>query len=213
MRQIDLLENIQECEIEQFEARIPRNINDKQTMYRLFEADLFGNRQVIYELEQAFCWFRHRDTCESPYPSWALRYKVPGYRKWSAYYLEPHEVWPLAERWKREGANHNMFNLTPMMPDEHIVVQGEVMYHKELGWWFRVSKDKAPMNISLGNAEHHSGPWYWKYLQTVMTGSDYDDIRFLLERHPDSVIEFSVYNKRVGWAKGRNSIIWEVRNY
>ncbi len=34
----------------------------------------------------------------------------------------------------------------------------------------------------------------------------------LLEQFPDSVIEFSVLQREVGWAK-RRMLVWEVRDY
>ena len=43
--------------------------------------------------------------------------------------------------------------------------------------------------------------------------SSYSDLEALMEIFSDSSIEFSTYRIPVGNIKGRNTIIWEVRNY
>ena len=43
--------------------------------------------------------------------------------------------------------------------------------------------------------------------------SSYDDLMTLLEVYPDAVIEFTAYDREIGNVPGRNTIIWEVRNY
>jgi len=50
-------------------------------------------------------------------------------------------------------------------------------------------------------------------LEKNLYTSSLADIYALLEIYPDSVIEFSSYSIPVGNIKGRNAVIWEVRNY
>lgn len=218
-RQIDLEEEIAEHAIEQYEAGRSSEIRDKQTMYDLLTRGMFGNRQEIYPIEDSEDWMclcsRNLPMRGAPHPLWALRYKEPGHRQWSCYDLPPESVWPTYCDYVAEGADPNKFNLTPMMPDHLIVVQGEVQRNAQFGWCFRVSKEKRPMNVALGNfqVEHHFGPGYWLYLKQIMTDQDYEDINELLESFPNAVIEFSVYNRVVGDCPNRKTIIWEVRNY
>lgn len=44
-------------------------------------------------------------------------------------------------------------------------------------------------------------------------GASYDDLQVLFEEYPDHVVEFTCYDCFYGILKGRNSVIWEVRNY
>ena len=50
------------------------------------------------------------------------------------------------------------------------------------------------------------------FLQYETDPSDYEDLMILLDEYEDPVIEFSVLDRSVGWAK-RRMVIWEVRHY
>lgn len=201
-----------------FEKRRGNKVSDKSDMYSKLLAGTFGNRQVIYSVGAARHWFPYQEShykpfC-SPYPLWALRYKKPGFRQWSCYDLTPENVWPTYCDWVAEGADPKMFNLTPMMPDDKIVVQGEIARSEKYGWIFRVSHMNRPMNVAFGtDQQHHKGPAYWLYLKQIMDPSSYDDLQELFDTFPDSIVEFSTYSINVGDCPGRNTLIWEVRNY
>lgn len=100
-----------------------------------------------------------------------------------------------------------------MQSDEHIVLQGEV-YRSTTGLYLYCSVVKKHMRVALREAGRH----YWltaayAQLQAAMWPSDYDWLMELLTEYPDSVVEFSSYNRAVGLLPKRNTIIWEVRNY
>ena len=205
-------------------ARVTADVNTKAGMYEGLLKGLFGNRQVIFDVEESQYWLGSCDRTtdhefeterkKSPYPLWALRYKEPGYRQWSCYDLLPENVWWTYKDWCAEGADPTKFNLTPMMPDDKIVVQGEIARSDQFGWIFRVSHMKRPMNISLGTDQHHhTGPGYWLYLKQVMDDASYQELQILFERYPNATVEFSTYSINVGDCPGRNTLIWEVRNY
>lgn len=204
--------------IKRAERNATADVSTKAGMYEGLVKGLFGNRQVIYPVSESEHWFDYGESqyrpFSPPYPLWALRYKKPGYRQWSCYDLPPREVWPTYCDWVAEGADPKLFNLTPMMPDDKIVVQGEIARSEKFGWIFRVSKMKRPMNVSLGiDGQHHTGPGYWMYLKEVMDSASYLELQDLFERYPDSTIEFSTYSINVGDCPNRNTLIWEVRNY
>lgn len=50
-------------------------------------------------------------------------------------------------------------------------------------------------------------------LDAYMDPSSRDDVRDLLDLYPDATIEFSCFSRDFGMIPGRNTIIWEVRNY
>jgi hypothetical protein len=43
--------------------------------------------------------------------------------------------------------------------------------------------------------------------------SDYDDVQELLDLYPGHVVELTAFSRAVGVVPGRNTAIWEVRNY
>ena len=214
--------------VRNFEEGRPTEIKYKLDMYDLFERGLFGNRQVIYPIADAKRWV---DTAEEfyengewildwepafqpPHKLWALRYKVPNHRKWSCYDLHPFAVWGKYLTWIGEGANKDLFNLTPMMPDDKIIIQGEISRSDQFGWMFRLSTMPRPMNISLRDDPIHiNGPGGWLHLKGTMDAQSYSDIQELFETYPDATVEFSTYSINVGDCPGRNTLIWEVRNY
>ncbi len=72
-----------------------------------------------------------------------------------------------------------------------------------------------PMRITMAAGLHrHCG-----YLQTkvlldrYMDPASRDDVDALLERYPDATIEFTCFTVNVGNIPGRNTMMWEVRNY
>ncbi len=70
------------------------------------------------------------------------------------------------------------------------------------------------MNIALAEDSHHAyGVQVLDLLKPRMTESSYSDIEALFDLYPESGIEFSTYSIGVGNIPGRNTVIWEVRNY
>ena len=99
------------------------------------------------------------------------------------------------------------------MPDEHLTIQGELM-KTETGLYLLYSTKKVPMNQALAMKEEHAfGLKALIMLRQNLFPSSLSDIEALLETYPDSVIELSAYRIPVGDIHGRNTIIWEVRNY
>ena len=187
------------------------SIDNKRDMYDALKSGRFGNRQVILPISETLEWFQ--DPSTSRYPLYAIRYMIPNHKEWMAYDIVPEMVWPTICDWEAEGAKGELMNVTPMMPDDLIVVQGEAMRSAQHGWSFTLSYEKRPMRMSLGNSALHAGPIYLSVLRGLMTPSSYDDFETLFETYPDSVVEFSVYSRNVGTLPYRNTIIWEVRNY
>ena len=76
------------------------------------------------------------------------------------------------------------------------------------------TKVKKPMNIALKEKEISVNDLKAiMILKGNLSSSSYSDLETLLETFPDSVVEFSTYSILVGNIKGRNTVIWEVRNY
>jgi hypothetical protein len=99
------------------------------------------------------------------------------------------------------------------MPDERIVMQGEVLLsenHYELTY---SCARGLSMREALENAQSARGLRAKMILAQYLDPASLDDLQVLLAMYPDSVVEFSTYECNVGNIAGRNAIFWEVRNY
>ena len=113
----------------------------------------------------------------------------------------------------------------PSMPDDKILIQGEVMYGLAgIELFFTTSPN--PMHVGLAkDGGHIRGLSAKQILKAHLDPASYQDIFELLDqfsstnnlvfnaaaKHP--VVEFSTFACNVGAIPGRNTIIWEVRNY
>ena len=99
------------------------------------------------------------------------------------------------------------------MPNEHLVIQAEIM-RNENGIYLLYSRVQKPMNLALKEKEEHAfGLNALEILRRELWPSSLADVEALLELYPDSVIEFGTYDVAVGNLPGRNTVIWEVRNF
>ena len=71
-------------------------------------------------------------------------------------------------------------------------------------------------NIHMNEAMHQAKIAERLVAKTVLNHFvdpvDVDDLEDLMDQFPNSVIEFSVFQKYVGWAE-RKMVVWEVRDY
>lgn len=94
-----------------------------------------------------------------------------------------------------------------------LVFQGEV-YLSERGLYLYASTVKG---LNCRDAMRDSRSFSLEgleaklWLTTLMSPPAYDDLLELLESYPGAVVELSTFRKKVGWAEGRNTVIWEVR--
>lgn len=99
------------------------------------------------------------------------------------------------------------------MPDERLTIQGEIINHYN-GLNLLYSKIKKPMNLALAECQEYAkGLKAQLILKYFLSPSSYSDLEVLLEKYSESAIEFSTYSIPVGNIPGRNTVIWEVRNY
>lgn len=103
--------------------------------------------------------------------------------------------------------------ISPMMPDDWLVCQGEA-WETDLGRiYLHSSTAKIPMRQALKtNPEHREGLLAKEYLRAVLPYEDFEDMMSLFARYPGHVIEFSVYGCDVGTMK-RRTVWWEIRQY
>lgn len=98
------------------------------------------------------------------------------------------------------------YTISPMMPDDQLVVQGEIWDN-----YIFTSRALLPMRQALREAGEHRELTAAKvYLQHLLPSEDIEDILYLQTEYPGHVIEFSTYAVPVG-VKKRRTVFWEVR--
>lgn len=69
------------------------------------------------------------------------------------------------------------------------------------------------MREAMERARYVVGPTARLILKRYLDASSYEDILTLSDLHPGCIIEFTAFDRCVGPLRGRNTLIWEVRNY
>lgn len=98
--------------------------------------------------------------------------------------------------------------LNEACPDEHLLLQGEVV-----GRHLTYSSLKLPTKMALQReCRYADGSATEAILRWAMNDGSYDDFQVLREQHPGAVIEFGCYGVCLGSVPHRNVLIWEVRD-
>jgi hypothetical protein len=179
-------------------------INSKVEFYRLWEEGALGNRTKIFHTLE--------DAMNSGAVSIGFREMRAGGGTWEG---GPRDEAP--ERYARWVKAGRKFIMDDMVPNHKSTMQGELCYTCEEGLtgFLAVGYALPPMRRSIAAGMHKT---YRRVqvrllLERYMDPASRDDIDMLFERYPDAAIEFSCFDVNVGNIPGRNTIIWEVRNY
>jgi hypothetical protein len=176
---------------------------DKRSAYQLYYNGAFGNKLRT--------WDSYDEIVRSGYKGLVtIRYKQ-SWSRFLTYNVKVGEIPALLKRYQGEGADLKLMTFNEAAPDERIIVQGEYM-NLDGEEWFFYSTEKTRMRQALQHAKHMSGPGVRLVLKSAMAPSSYADFLALIEKCPDHVVEFSVYEINLGILPGRNTIFWEVRD-
>ncbi len=190
-------------------------IISKVQFYSLWEAGVLGNRtRLWHDPREAFRWglsgFRKRkEPIEIGFRE-VRSSASAGKGKWTK--VPWNEVLKTAEEWSKEGRR---FIMDDGAPDDKRTIQGELCRtFRGLEGYIDMGS-KLPMRVAMsqGFMRHCTGSEIRVLLNTYMDPSSHDDIDMLFELYPDATIEFSCFSVDVGVFPGRNTLIWEVRNY
>lgn len=197
-------------------SRNPLTILYKVECYALYEGGYLGNKPKT--------WGSRREIVESGWRGLiCVRSKRGTDRTNVEYNRRIEEIPSILEEMglREEDAGFNQ-----AMPDEHLVIQGEVCRldgrenldgERDI-WTFgglglRYTTVKDPMNRALAKEDLWvQGINARLLLSRTMDTPSQDNLTRLLQEFPDSAIEFSTYDIGVG-NLGHNTIFWEVRNY
>ena len=187
-----------------YPGRDGSQINNKSSCYKLYEAGCFGNKPLT--------WSSFDEILKSSWKGKISMRSKRGILRRNVIYALPIEKVPLAvKKWKRLGNPESEIGFNQSMPDEHLIIQGEITRFNALT--LRYSTLKKPMNQALAEEERECyNEEAYRLIRRSLDSSSYENLEILLETWPGSVVEFSTYNIPVGNLH-LNTIFWEVRNY
>jgi len=204
--------------IQRVRERHNRDIPTKAENYALYRQGAFGNRALAWdnldELHESgwqggVCIRDRRGTQRGN--KWALlpRFNIP-------YEKIDEEVKKLIS----QGIPSSAMTYNQLMPDQHLTIQGEVTRILDGTLHLTYSDVQKPMRLALLEKTMLSKGLearllLRKFLWPASLGEldeclDYFSIGSQI---PTPTVEFSSYAVSVGDILGRNTVIWEVRNY
>jgi hypothetical protein len=179
-------------------------IRSKREFFRLWEAGVLGNRPPLWHYiadvphDVARVGFREMN-------------KQGGGGAWTL--VDRIEAPDIYAAWVALGRD---FIMDGSVPNNHSVMQGEVCRTwRGFESFLAVGYALPPMRISVAQGLHQ----HYGYVQTqtlltyFMDPASRDDIDALFDLYPDAAVEFTCFDVETGNIRGRNTIIWEVRNY
>jgi len=183
-------------------------IASKAEFYRLWRSGALGNRPRA--------WATVGEALASMAPLVAIRGSSASARRLGG---APHwivwrdELEASCRDWHRQG--FGAFALDEPAPDHLVLLQGEVCrtwrgWGGTLGVRTGVRMREA---MASGLLRAWSGLAVKALLDQYLDPSSREDIDALLDLYPDATIEFASYKCDVGIIPGRNTLIWEVRDY
>lgn len=200
-------------------AEAPRT---KKDFYARYIMGGFGNKPRT--------WADWKELAESDYnglvtardmkPGGPCHYRVPArdiraaYKHWQRWKdAENHLYVPLPQQ--RAAFSPAAFRYNESMPDEHLVLQGNV-WMGERGLRLEYSCEK-----NIGHRDAVNQPYLkeaeglltYSLLRVHLYPSSFEDLMELLDEYEGATIEFSAYSRSVGVIPHRNVIFWECRAY
>jgi hypothetical protein len=176
------------------------NISTKRQNYELYLRGSYGNKLMTWSSIDEFVKSKYSGSV-----SLRTNANIPGG-------FVKYDVTDINEALKDCNVNLDNIVINESAPDEYLTIQGELI-RNEHGLYLYYSTIPGKMRDCMKHAISASGLTVKLMLEHYMTPSSYDDIIELLDMYPNHVIEFSTYSKCLGDCYGRNTIIWEVRNY
>jgi hypothetical protein len=184
-------------------------IDNKRQSFAIYEKGGFGNKLRTWDHVNDFVLGAGRNYAGTV----SMRYKGTG-GAWTAYNVKPGDVIDTAIKWVAEGADFNWIVVNESAPDDLLTIQGEIILWPDgLNFLWNTAKVKMRTAMQVGFEHNAVGLRALMMLKHYCSPSSYDDLMELFDLYPNSAIEFSVYKISLGDTRGRNTIVWECRNY
>lgn len=183
-----------------------RSVTAKHQSYVLFQEGILGNKPLTWN-----------SLAEVKASGWegliCIRSRKGIARSRTEFNKTYQESEQIVKTWVSEGMDSKNITFNQAMPDQDLVLQGEVE-HTIGGLYLYGTFVKKPMNLGLAEKSFSiSGFGAVSLLQKCLFPQSYADLGRLLEQFPSSIVEFSSYSRSVGNLRGRNTVFWELRNY
>lgn len=187
-------------------SRKPPTIQTKTECYALYEAGYFGNKPLT--------WNSYQEIVDSTWKGMVcMRSRTGTARKNVRYDIPLDQIPQEIKAWRNIGIPEESIAFNQSLPNEHLLIQGEVQYINGI-FYMTYTKVKKPMNLALEEETLHAhDPKARVILKDCLSHHSYEDLEKLLEVFPNDIIEFSTFRVNVGNRLLRNTIFWEVRNY
>lgn len=185
---------------------IPHSIKNKTHFYELARKGFLGNQFRV--------WYTIEDFKNSGYTgNLGLRYMgTSSFAPWLGNKIPGDcAVESLLLLCEQEGYNPKDFAFCEAAPESHLILQGEVQ-QAVWGMEIRYTTIKDSMRTAFEKESLRAyGANAFCILRSYLSPASFDDIQVIFDWFPEHVIEFATFSIPVGWAKGRNTVIWEVR--
>jgi len=179
-------------------------ISSKEEMYKKYWNGEFGNKLKT--------WTRYEDIINDGFKG-LICIRIKSKSGHIAIGVSLESAKQIMYDWVLEGVYLEDINFNEMAPDNQVIFQGEMMVAEEKWHVVGSRKKNLTQREAVADGEILEGMKAKVFLKHIMTPSSFEDFATLLEKYPNSVIEFGVYEVNLGSLPNRNTIIWEVRNY
>lgn len=189
------------------------NLLRKPWAYDEYQQGRFGNKLTTWSSVNDWRNSSHKGNV-------VLRYSGGKGGGKAAYNLTPEQAEQEIAKWLSEGVELYHIKVNESAPDECLTIQGEVC-RSIRGLELRYGTDKVPMRVAMENPKYLHGVSALLVLQDYLWSDSYEDIMSIfdiyggtIDQYQGHVVEFSAYSIGLGCLpSGRNTLIWEVRNY
>jgi len=180
-------------------------IVNKKLSYKLYEEGLFGNKLRTWKnLDEL--------NLDEYIGNVTIRY-AGQYDKWCKYNVKQVEIKSELRKMADEGADLTLVRFNESAPDDHLLIQGELVEDCDYKYILSYSTDKIPMREAMKRPKEILGAKALPILFGYMSLASKENTKRLLSLYPNAVIEFSVYDCLLGNIPENNTVFWEVRNY
>lgn len=145
--------------------------------------------------------------------AWSVRMRYVSASEHTRFMMSVSEVQSYLRELSKKGVRHSDLIIGPCAPDHRVTLQAELR-RSEHGYEMLASlMSGTNTRRSIPHlASTFTGLVAKNHLDAWMDATSRDCLDWMLETYPDSIIEFSCYDHKLG-ALNWNTIFWEVRNY
>lgn len=191
---------------------LKNKVKTKRDMYKRLIAGEFGN--TIVQFTDMFQWMRSDEFRRYDY--WGVRSMVPG----GPCYLNVHyiDVPDKVGKLRDLGIGYNISIMIDKVTT--VTLWAEILWDASgcvlRGVEYPTAKLPAGTDWRQGMPSYAS-EWHGTAavarLRRHLNPNSYDDLMILADNYPEHVIEMSACEDCIGTVKGRNGVVWEVRDY